>query len=133
MLSKRQLTNMPKDAGFFVKMKLELKVKNKFLQLQQKNWFLIDDYSPSEDSVDDIRNFFQNLSSHPKINDFLKLKRSTSSVPSVEDMSLLVFSYEFSYPIITNDYDLSFFSYELFEKNLSNRIFNLNELNIFNN
>lgn len=35
--------------------------------------------------------------------------------------------------LISNDYDLTFFADELFEKNLSNRIFGLKELDIYNN
>ena len=45
----------------------------------------------------------------------------------------MAFSKENECPIITNDYDLTFFADELFEKGLTNRIYNFNDLDIYNN
>lgn len=133
MISSNELTNMPIDTGYFLKMKLELKIKHKFDQLQQKDWFIIEDYTPSDESLNEIQDFFKCLNTHPKIAEFLKLKNKDSPIPSLEDMGLLTFSKENKYPIITNDYDLSFFRKELIKNKLSYEIYNLKELDFYNN
>ncbi|WP_298498553.1 hypothetical protein [uncultured Methanobrevibacter sp.] len=133
MIFKKELTNMPKDSGYFFKMKLESKVKYKFNLLQQKEWFVVEDYFPSKESIDEIHDFFEKLIVHPQIDEFLNKKRKGSQIPSFEDMALISYSNDKHYPIITNDYDLSFFKEDLYGKKLSCKIFKLSELDLYNN
>lgn len=113
-------------------MKLELKIKHKLNQLQQKDWFIVESYVPSDYSISQIRDFFLRLSNHPKIREFLDIKKKDSPVPSFEDMALLLYSKDNHYPIITNDNDLSFFEKELLKAKLSDRIYHLSKLDIYN-
>lgn len=48
-------------------------------------------------------------------------------------MELIAFSKDIKSPIISNDYDITFFADELFEKGLSDRIYNFLDLDIYNN
>lgn len=82
MISKNQLTTLPKDNSYFLKMKLELKIKHKFNKLLQKDWFIVDEYYPSEDSINEIQRFFEKLVNNPKINEFI-LKKETKIYRSV--------------------------------------------------
>lgn len=132
MITNNQLTQLPKDNGYFLKMKLEMKIKHKLYKLQQKDWFIVEDYVPSYYSLNQIRNFFLKLINHPKIKEFLDIKKKNSPVPSFEDMALLLFSKDKHYPIITNDHDLSFFEKELLKAKLSDRIYHLSNLDIYN-
>lgn len=48
-------------------------------------------------------------------------------------MNLIAFSKEKGYPIISNDYDLTFFAEELLKKRLCSEIFDFRDLDIYNN
>ena len=48
-------------------------------------------------------------------------------------MELIAFSKEISSPLISNDYDITFFREELFEKGLSGEIYSFKELDFYNN
>ena len=54
-------------------------------------------------------------------------------MPSFEDLGLMAFSKEENQPIISNDNDFTFFAEELFKKGLTNKIFNFNNLDTYNN
>ena len=100
---------------------------------KKKEWFNVKEYEPHEKIFDSIKIFFEELINHPNLEKFLKLKKRDTSVPSKVDITLMAFSKENECPIITNDYDLTFFADELFEKGLTNRIYNFNDLDIYNN
>ena len=63
---------------------------------------------------------------------FLKAKHKNKVLPSKEDMELIAFSKKRKSPLISNDYDITFFANELYKKHLSHQIFNLKELTIYN-
>ena len=63
---------------------------------------------------------------------FLRLKKTDTIKPSLIDIKLIAFSKEKNTTLISNDYDITYFSKELIEKNLAHQIFNLKELIIYN-
>lgn len=132
-IKSKQLANLPKNPDQAFILGIEFKVKMKLSRLQTKEWFTVIIYQPPEKYIDQIYEFFKELKHHPNVNEFLKLKNRRDTIPSFEDMAIIAFSKEMKIPIISNDADLTFFSNELCEKGLSDKIFNLSELEIYNN
>lgn len=132
-ISGNNITNMPRYPTILFRCELQVKIEKNFNKLQKKEWFNVKEYEPHEKIFDSIKIFFEELINHPNLEKFLKLKKRDTSVPSKVDITLMAFSKENECPIITNDYDLTFFADELFEKGLTNRIYNFNDLDIYNN
>lgn len=130
-ISSKQIANLPKNINFTFKLGLSFKFKMKLEKLLKKEWFNVEDYLPPDDLYLPIKTFFQNLITHPKYKEFLKKKKRTT--PSFEDIGLMAFSKDKGCPIVSNDNDLTFFAEELYEKSLTNKIFNFNDLDIYNN
>lgn len=128
-----QIANVPPNPNRIFKIGLEFKIKNNFNKLLKKEWFIVEDYVPPEELYNQIKDFYEELESHSRLDEFLKKKNRANPKPSFEDMGLITFSKETGYPIITNDYDITFFGEELYQKGLSWKIFNFNKLEIFNN
>lgn len=128
-----QITNISNTKNFTFKLGLEIKFKNKFKKLQKKEWFNVVDYIPPAELVDPLMKFFKSLINHPKYDEFSKKKNRDTTIPSFEDLGLMAFSKDKEYPIISNDNDLTFFADELYEKDLTNEIFNFNDLDTYNN
>ncbi len=124
------LTRSP-TLGF--KYRLKTKIEENFNNMINSNWFEVKQYVPPKISIDNITDFFKNIKNKSKLNEFLNKKDRYDPVPSRTDMELIAFSKEISSPIISNDYDITFFADELFEENLSDEIYPLKELNIYNN
>ena len=91
------------------------------------------DYIPPAELVAPLMKFFKSLINHPKYDEFSKKKNRDTTIPSFEDLGLMAFSKDKEYPIISNDNDLTFFADELYEKDLTNEIFNFNDLDTYNN
>lgn len=127
-----EVTNLPKNPTFLFKIELEGKLHKKFKNFLKKDWVIVDDGIPSENLVNGIEKFFINLEYPPQKQEFLNLKKREDLKPSNVDIMLIAFSKEMGSILISNDYDLTFFAEELFEKDLSNRIFSLKELDIYN-
>lgn len=132
IISSNQITNIS-NTNFTVKLGLEIKFKNKFKKLQKKEWFNVVEYIPSAELLDPLRKFFESLINHPQYEEFLKKKNRDTPIPSFEDLGLMAFSKDKEYPIISNDNDLTFFAYELYKQDLSNEIFNFDDLDTYNN
>lgn len=77
--------------------------------------------------------FFNNIKDKEKLEEFLIKKGRTTPVPSKVDMELIAFSKDIESPLISNDTDIIFFALELYEKKLADRIYGLNDLEIYNN
>ncbi len=128
-----QITGLTKKLSYVFEYRLQRKVEKNFNNMINSNWFEVRPHFPSEASIDDIIDFFKNINDKSKLNEFLNEKDRYDPVPSRIDMELIAFSKEISSPIISNDYDITFFAEELFEENLSDEIYPLKELNIYNN
>lgn len=132
-ISSKQITNLPRNINSTFRLGLFFKFKTKLNKLLKKEWFNICDYNPPKGTFSPIETFFKNLNHHPQYKEFLKKKKRTTPVPSFEDLGLMAFSKDMNCPIISNDNDLTFFSRELSEKKLTGKIFNFNDLDIYNN
>lgn len=68
-----------------------------------------------------------------KLTEYLINNNSEIILPQfIIDIKLIAFSKEKNTTLISNDYDITYFSKELIEKNLAHQIFNLKELIIYN-
>lgn len=132
-VSSSQITNLPKNPNFAFKLGLEVKFKQKLNNLLKKEWFTVVDYIPPTELLKPLNRFFEEVIQHPKFDEFTKKKKRDTTIPSFEDLGLMIFSKDKKQPIISNDNDLTFFADELFEKNLTDKIFNFNDLDIYNN
>ena len=92
----------------------------------------IDEYCQTEKSINQIEEFYSTICNEPKSKEFLRLKKTDTIKPSLIDIKLIAFSKEKNTTLISNDYDITYFSKELIEKNLAHQIFNLKELIIYN-
>lgn len=61
---------------------------------------------------------------------FLKLKNRSDQLPSDEDLKLILFSKHKKAPLISNDYDITFFAEELLENSLAYNIYEFKSINI---
>lgn len=132
-ISTNQIINIPKRPNLTFKLGLEFKFKKKFDKLLKKEWFNVEIYVPPTELYDPLKDFFNQLINHPKLNAFMKKKKRITPVPSFEDLGLMAFSKDKSCPIISNDNDLTFFADELHEKGLTDKIYNFNNLDTYNN
>lgn len=132
-ISSKEISNLPKNINMAFKLGLEFKFKSKLNKMLNKEWFVVEEYNPPTKIYDAIHDFFKNMASHKKYNEFLKKKNRTTPVPSFEDMALMAFSKDKKCPIISNDNDITFFKEELFEKDLTYKIYNFNDLDTYNN
>lgn len=78
-IERKQLTNLPKNPDMMFLLGIEFKVKRKLEHLQNKEWFIVEPYIPSESIYNQIYTFFKELKNHPKLGEFLKKKRQSSS------------------------------------------------------
>lgn len=112
---------------------LKRRIEKNFNNMINSNWFEIRPYTPKEISVDSIKKFFENIGNKQKLNEFLTKKRRNDPVPSRTDLELIAFSKDIETPIVSNDYDITFFADELFKRKLSCKIYDFMDLNIYNN
>lgn len=113
--------------------RLERKVKENFHKMIKSNWLEVRPYSPPKGSIESIMDFFNNIKDKEKLEEFLIKKGRTTPVPSKVDMELIAFSKDIESPLISNDIDIIFFALELYEKKLADKIYGLNDLEIYNN
>ena len=132
-ISSKQITNIPNNPNFAFKLGLEFKFKTKFKKLLKKEWFNVNEYEPPTELYEPIETFFKDLAKDEKYNEFLKKKNRNNPVPSFEDIGLMAFSKEKQCPIISNDNDITFFAEDLIKNKLTDKIFDFNKLDIYNN
>ena len=109
-------------------LKLTDKVRNNFETLQKKNYFNVVEYNPDETAFDSIKSFFMNFNDKEKLNEFLDLKKTYELSPSDEDMMLILFARDEQVPLISNDWDITFFVEELINENLAYEIVNFKDI-----
>ena len=66
------------------------------------------------------------------LNEFYALKHTEELSPSDEDMKLILFAMEKTAPLISDDWDVTFFRKELSNKNLAHEIINFKEIGFVN-
>lgn len=118
-----QIIGLTRSPTLGFKYRLKTKIEENFNNMINSNWFEVRPHFPSEALIDDIIDFFKNINDKSKLNEFLNIKGRNDPIPSRTDMELIAFSKDISSPIISNDYDITFFAEELFKENLSDDIF----------
>ena len=73
-----------------------------------------------------------NFNDKEKLAEFLALKNTDELSPSDEDMLLILFAKDKQSPLISNDWDITFFAEELYAKNLAYEIFNFKDISYSN-
>ena len=73
-----------------------------------------------------------NFNDKEKLNEFLDLKKTDELSPSDEDMMLILFAREEQVPLISNDWDITFFVEELINENLAYEIVNFKDISYTN-
>lgn len=72
--------------------------------------------------------FFKNFNDKEKIKEFLTLKNTKKLSPSDEDMTLILFARDITAPLISNDWDITFFAEELVTNKLAYTIVNFKDI-----
>jgi len=68
-----------------------------------------------------------------KLEEFLTKKRRNAPVPSQVDLELIAFSKDIESPVVSNDYDITFFADELLKRHLSDKLYHFTDLEFYNN
>lgn len=125
---RKPILEWPPKPSYGLVLKLTDKVRSNFENLQKKNYFNVVNYSPDETSFKSMQSFFKNFNDKEKINEFLTLKNTESLSPSDEDMMLILFAMDNKAPLISNDWDITFFAEELANENLAYIIVNFKDI-----
>lgn len=113
-------------------LRLVQKLQNNFKNLQKKDYFHTESYEPEEKLFNSIKSFFRNFNDKDKLNKFYALKHTDELSPSDEDMKLILFAMQRDSPLISDDWDITFFREELSQKNLAHEIINFKEIGFVN-
>ena len=130
--NKNVIVDVSKNPPHGFTLRLVKKLQNNFKDLQKKSYFHIEEYEPEEKLFDSIKSFFINFNDKNKLNKFYALKHTNVLSPSDEDMKLILFAMEKKVPLISNDWDITFFRQDLVQKNLAHEIINFKEIGFVN-
>ena len=130
--NKNVIVDVSKNQPHGFTLRLVKKLQNNFKNLQKKDYFYIEEYEPEEKLFNSIKSFFINFNDKNKLNKFFALKHTNVLSPSDEDMKLILFAMENNAPLISDDWDVTFFREELSQKNLSYEIINFKEIGFVN-
>lgn len=125
---RKPILEWPPKPSYGLVLRLTDKVKSNFENLQKKKYFNVVDSCPDKTSFNSIQSFFKNFNDKEKLNDFLSLKNTENLSPSDEDMMLILFARDNKAPLISNDWDITFFAEELSNKNLAYIIVNFKDI-----
>lgn len=128
-----QILGLPKNLSNTFKYYMQKKLENNFRKMLSSSWFEVKQYSPNSVSIDSIRSFFENIADNRILEEFLVKKGRDDPIPSDVDIEIIAFSKDMGSPVVSNDYDITFFADELFEKDLSNRLYHFTDLDFYNN
>lgn len=129
---KNVIVDVSRNPPHGLTLRLVQKLQNNFKNLQKKDYFHIEEYEPEEKLFDSIKSFFMNFNDKNKLNEFYALKHTDKLSPSDEDMKLILFSMEITAPLISDDWDVTFFRKELAHENLAHEIINFKEIEYVN-
>ncbi|WP_458403069.1 hypothetical protein [Methanobrevibacter sp.] len=129
---KNVIVDVSRNPPHGLTLRLVQKLQNNFKNLQKKDYFHIEEYEPEEKLFDSIKSFFMNFNDKAKLDEFYDLKHVEELSPSDEDMKLILFAMERTAPLISDDWDVTFFREELSQKNLAHEIINFKEIGFVN-
>ena len=116
---KNIIVDVSKNPPHGFTLRLVKKLQNNFKNLQKKDYFHIEKYEPEEKLFDSIKSFFRNFNDKTKLNEFYDLKHAEELSPSDEDMKLILFAMKRTAPLISNDWDVTFFKKRISSKKFS--------------
>ena len=125
---RKPILEWPPHPSHGLVLKLTDKVIKNFENLQKKSYFNVIEYSPDITSFDLMKSFFMNFNDKEKLDEFLDLKNTDKLSPSDEDMMLILFAQDNQAPLISNDWDITFFAEELINENLTYEIVNFKDV-----
>lgn len=125
---RKPILEWPPKPTYGLVLKLTDRVRNNFENIQKKNYFNVVNYSPDKNSFNSMKSFFKNFNDKEKINEFLTLKNAENLSPSDEDLMLILFARDIQAPLISNDWDITFFAEELANENLAYIIVNFKDI-----
>lgn len=125
-----RIIGLPKKPRPSLALKIQNKVENNLLDLENKHWFSTEKYHPGANELSELEHFFLKQCGTLKMNRLLSFKKRGNINPSYEDLSLISFSNDKKLPLISNDYDITCFADELLNKGLSHDIFPLKDIKI---
>ena len=129
---KNVLVDVSKNPPHGFTLRLVNKLQNNFKNLQKKDYFHVEEYDPEETLFDSIKSFFINFNDKDKLNEYYELKHTGELSPSDADMKLILFAMERTAPLISDDWDVTFFREELSHQNLAHEIINFKEIGFVN-
>lgn len=129
---KNVIVDVSKNPSHGFTLRLVKKLQNNFKNLQKKNYFHIEEYEPEEKLFDSIKSFFMNFNDKTKLNEFYALKHTEELSPSNADMKLILFAMQKNAPLISDDWDVTFFRNELAQVSLAHEIINFKEIGFVN-
>lgn len=129
---KNVIVDVTKNPSHGFTLRLVKKLQNNFKNLQKKNYFHIEEYEPEEKLFDSIKSFFMNFNDKTKLNEFYALKHTEELSPSNADMKLILFAMQKNAPLISDDWDVTFFRNELTQVSLAHEIINFKEIGFVN-
>lgn len=111
-----------------LKLKLNKKLERKILGLREKEWFKVVDFTPSQEEVVDVVNFYLSQKKSKTMQEIKEFKGRYTDVPSKADINLLKYSQINKIPVLTNDKDLIGFKKELEKRSLCYKIYPLSKV-----
>ena len=105
-----------------------IKIRSNFVNFQKNAHVFCLDVLPKSDSLNLLKRFFDEYNDEIKLKEFYARKHSTSLNPSKVDLMLMAISKDIEMPLISNDYDITFFSEELKDKDLVGEIISFNSI-----
>jgi len=119
-----------KEKGLYTEIiarRLSQKLLNSLNDLKSKSWFIIEDFLPSDDRLDQVKQFYINL---PDSSEKKRLiDKNRRPFPSYVDLSLIVYSKKIRGLLVSTDHDICDFKDELEKNNLCSKILPLWEIN----
>ena len=113
-----RIIGLPKPLNDLFRYNFFRKIRTNFTNFQKNSHVLCLDLMPNAISINLLEQFFDEFCDESKLMEFYARKHTNSFNPSKEDLMLMALSKDLNIPVISNDYDITFFSDELHEKNL---------------
>ena len=104
------------------------KFQSKINKLKNKEWFDVISFPVQEERKMQVKQFYRGLLDNPKMQSHLARKGRKSPIPEGADIPLILFSDEYSTPVLTNDADITEFEQELKEAGFSVQIIAFSEI-----
>lgn len=130
-----QLVGLPRKGRNRPAFALQLaqKIEKNIDDLESKSWFEVKNYTPDDNDMKNVKNFFYSLKNNSKMIKLMKKKNKKIPVPSYVDCALICCSLSTNTILLSNDYDITCFKDKLKKNNLCHEIIDLPSIKIIQN